>query len=77
MKQRNLYRIIIGALMLVSGLISAVFFNRAASFSARFSLWEDVHFSQWGSSGTASTGMVLSQMSDRRKSGLMGSLMHG
>ena len=53
------------------------FLNRADSFSARFSLWEDVHFSQGGSSGTASTAIVLSQMSDRRKLGLMGILRLG
>jgi len=70
MKQRNLDRIIFGALILVSGLISAVFEPGGFIFSTIL-IAGGCAFLAVGTRG------ALSQMSDRRKLGLMGSHTHG
>ena len=75
-KQRNLYRIIFGALMLVSGLISAVFEPGGFIFSTIL-IMGGCAFLAGGILRHRQYRMVPSQMSDRRKLGLMGSLMHG
>ena len=75
-KQRNLYRIIIGALMLVSGLISAVFEPGGFIFSTILIA---------GGCAFLTVGILRHRQyrdgpeSDERskKIGLMGSLMHG
>ncbi len=77
MKQRNLYRIIIGAFMLVSGLIITVF------QTGRILFWHNSHNRRMCISGRGDspappdTGMVPNPMSDRKRLALMVSLMPG